>query len=105
MREGKLEEGTGDLKEAIKYDPKEPSLHVELAHLYVFTGSLNEAVEECKAALAHDPRSLSAYLLLGGIYTSLKKTTLAIESYKKAIEIDPDLPRKLPLSQFPLFRH
>ena len=89
LREGKLEEGTSSLKEAIKYDPKEPSLHVQLARLYVFTGSLNEAVEECKLALAHDPHSLSAYLLLGGIYTSLKKTKLAIESYQKAIEMDP----------------
>jgi tetratricopeptide (TPR) repeat protein len=77
LEEGKIDEAMEDLKRAIAYDEKEPSLHVELATLYIHKGLLNEAIEECKVALTHDPNDLSAQLLLGGIYSSLKKNPLA----------------------------
>ena len=89
LKEGKLDEAIEDLKLAITYDEKEPSLHVELATLYIHKGLLSEAIEECNNALSHDPDHLLAHLLLGGIYSTLKKNHLAIESYKKVLEIDP----------------
>ncbi len=88
LKDGKIDEAIEDLKTAISYEDKDPSLHVELATLYIHKGFLNDAIEECKTALINDPDLLSAHLLLGGIYTSLKKNRLAIESYNRAIEID-----------------
>jgi tetratricopeptide (TPR) repeat protein len=89
LRDGKVDEAIEDLKEAIVRDAKEPSLHVELATLYIHKGLLNEAIEECKTALLYDPDHLPAHSLLGGLYSILKKYPLAIASYKKVLEIDP----------------
>ena len=89
LKEGKIDEAIEDLKTAIRYEDKDPSLHVELATLYVHKRQLNEAVEECQAALARDPNFLPAHMLLGGIYSALKKNPEAIASYRKVIEIDP----------------
>ena len=44
LRDGKVDEAIEDLKEAIARDAKEPSLHVELATLYIHKGLLNVAV-------------------------------------------------------------
>jgi tetratricopeptide (TPR) repeat protein len=38
LKEGKLNEAIEELKEAIRYDEKEPSLHIELAILYIYKG-------------------------------------------------------------------
>ena len=73
LGEGKVDEAIKDLKEAIARNIKEPSLHVELATLYIHKGLLNEAIEECKTALLDDPDYLPAHLLLGGLYSILKK--------------------------------
>ena len=89
LKDGKVDEAIEDLKDAIARDIKEPSLHVELATLYIHKGLLNEAIEECKTALLYDPDHLPAHLLLGGLYSILKKYPLAIASYKKVLEIDP----------------
>jgi tetratricopeptide (TPR) repeat protein len=89
LKEGKVDEAMEDLKEAIARDIREPSLHVELATLYIHKGLLNEAIEECKNGLLYDPDHLPAHLLLGGIYSILKKTPLAIAAYEKVLEINP----------------
>ena len=65
LRDGKVDEAIKALKEAIARDAKEPSLHVELATLYIQKGLLNEAIEECNTALLDDPDHLPAHLLLG----------------------------------------
>ncbi|MBM4347659.1 MAG: hypothetical protein FJ107_05945, partial [Deltaproteobacteria bacterium] len=36
LREGKLDEAIGELREAIAHDDKEPSLRVDLASLYIY---------------------------------------------------------------------
>ncbi|HJX60782.1 MAG TPA: tetratricopeptide repeat protein, partial [Thermodesulfobacteriota bacterium] len=66
LKEGKMDEAIKHLKDAISKDKKEPSLHVELATLYVHKGLLDDAVEECKKALLYDPNTLNAHLMLGG---------------------------------------
>src|SRR4030065_2100653 len=73
LKGGKVDGAMEDLKEEISLDTREPSLHVELATLYIHKGLLNEAVEECKTAILHDPDHLPAHLLLGAIYSILKK--------------------------------
>ena len=69
LGEGKVDEAIEDLKSAITRDAKEPSLHVELATLYIQKGLLDEAVDEWISALVDNPDYLPALLLLGGIYS------------------------------------
>ncbi|MGZ3525735.1 MAG: tetratricopeptide repeat protein, partial [Thermodesulfobacteriota bacterium] len=73
LGDGKVDEAIEDLKSAITRDVSEPSLHIELATLYIQKGLLDEAVQECKTALVDDPDDLPAHLLLGGIYSIQKK--------------------------------
>ena len=60
LKEGKLNEATEEIKQAIPYDPKDPLLRVELATLYIHKGLLIDAIEECNTALVHDPDHLAA---------------------------------------------
>jgi len=87
-----MDEAIKHLKDAISKDKKQPSLHVELATLYVHKGLLDDAVEECKKALLYDPNILTAHLMLGGIYSSLKNSDCSRTS------------RELPLPQFSVCR-
>jgi len=55
LREGKVDAAIEDLKEAIAQDAQEPSLHVELATLYIQKGLLNEAIEEFRQSPGQAP--------------------------------------------------
>src|SRR4030042_4061883 len=65
LNEGKIDEAIGELREAIASDGKEPTLHVELASLYIYKGLLNEAIEEGNEALRYAPKHLIAHPRLG----------------------------------------
>src|SRR4030042_2225499 len=48
LQDGKIDEAIEDLKTAISYEDKDPSLHVELVTLYVHKRQMEDAVASCK---------------------------------------------------------
>ena len=66
-----------------------PSLHGQLAELYVRDGKLPEALAEVQQALAADPDNERYLLLAGGIDEGLGRSEDAANAYRAAIEKYP----------------
>ncbi|MBI2597373.1 tetratricopeptide repeat protein [Candidatus Daviesbacteria bacterium] len=78
-------------KNALKYDPKQATIYINLGETYRAKGMLKEAVSQQKAALQLDPQHALAHNNLGYTLALQGNIAEAIVEFKKALEIDPDL--------------
>src|SRR2546423_8702669 len=68
---GKRSEALKNYENAVRYDPDNAALHVQLADLYVGGGHLKDALKEARSAIDLDPNYVHARLLAAGISTAL----------------------------------
>ncbi|MEA2650111.1 MAG: Tetratricopeptide repeat, partial [Candidatus Binataceae bacterium] len=63
---GDRKEALKQYEDAVKFDPHNAALHVQIATLYVRDGRLKEALEQAKEAIALDGSYARARLLAAG---------------------------------------
>lgn len=69
--------------------PKENSLQLEEAQLYLETGTYDKLVASLEEAIAANPTNTTLYFVLGQTFENIDDTESALATYQKAIEIDP----------------
>ena len=90
FKEKRFPEAIKQYEEAIKRDPRDPSLHTNMA---TALGKLMEwpsAVSACDRALALDESFVKAHVKKGHFCFYLKDYKNALDSYRKALELEPD---------------
>lgn len=78
-------------KNALKYDPKQATIYINLGETYRVKGMLKEAVNQQRMALQLDPDNALAHNNLGYYLALQGNISDAIVEFKKALEIDPNL--------------
>lgn len=81
-----------NLEEALKADPNNLGVLVELGNTYYDSGQFAKAVDRYIQALDIDPNNTNVRVDLGTSYLSLGMVSQAIKEYRKALEIDPQKP-------------
>ena len=87
--DGKIEEATNELKQAIAADPDSSYLTTELVSLYTEQGDLNGAISLGEAMLSKNPDNIELHRIMGGLYLNIHENKKAITEHKKVIELDP----------------
>jgi len=87
--DGQRAEALKDYEQAVRYDPHNAALHLELANLYVRGARLTEALAQAEAAVALEPDYINARLLLGGVSCALGDNATAQQQYAKVLEREP----------------
>ncbi len=78
-------------KNALKYDPKQATIYINLGETYRVKGMLKEAASQQRIALQLDPKNALAHNNLGYTLALQGNIAEAILEFKKAVEIDPNL--------------
>lgn len=78
-------------KNALKYDPKQATIYINLGETYRLKGMLKESVIQLEKALQLDLNHALAHNNLGHYLALQGKISEAMEHFKKALEIDPNL--------------
>jgi len=73
---------------ALKINPHEDKIHINLAHAYKSLGMFKEAVKSYKYVVHTKPNSSNAHYYLGLVYGKLGMHKQAINSLQQAITID-----------------
>lgn len=83
-------------EECLKYEPKSPSAHYELARmdLMILNNPAN-ALNHAKISVAGDPKNAWYHTLIADIYMASAKYEPAIKSYREAAKLNPDDPNAL----------
>ena len=87
--DGKIEEATNELKQAVAADPGSSYLATELVSLYAEQGDLNQAISLGEEMLSKNPDNIELHLIMGGLYLNIHENKKAIAEHKKVIELDP----------------
>lgn len=78
-------------KNALRYDPKQATIYINLGETYILKGMLKEAISQQEKALQLDPNHALAHNNLGYTLALQGNISEAMEHFKKALEIDPNL--------------
>jgi tetratricopeptide (TPR) repeat protein len=83
---------------ALKLQPQNPTLWLNLGTLQRTTGAFSSAETSFKKAITIDPINALAHYNLGAVYDAQGEYDDAIEEYRRALVLDPSLsdPRKNP---------
>lgn len=95
FRLGDLEGALGDIREAIKMSPADPSYHAEEASIYVRMEKYDAALDAIQKALELAPDFAACYRLRGVCYVRQGKTAEACEALNKAKELGDPVADKL----------
>ena len=90
--EGRVEESLMGLELAVKYNPHDPNLRLELAGALFAADSQYKAMSELEALLRQDATNVKALLLLGRIYEELERREEAVKTWMRALDIEPENP-------------
>lgn len=88
--EGRRTQAQALLREVLQKKPKESTVLLLSARLYLADGKRREAREAAAAVIANEPNSLSAaqaHLLTGQIETASDRADLAIRSYEQVLKL------------------
>lgn len=88
--QGKTDEAIQAMSEARKSNPKDLSLILHEAELYVSLKKMDKFGELMSEAISLDPKNPVLYYNLGVVNSNQGRDKEAIEYYKKAIELKPD---------------
>lgn len=89
MSTAEVDQIIADAASAVKNNPTDADLQVELGMAYFDAERWNEAMAAFQHALALDPNSASAYNGMGRVYYHTGPPTAAIAAYEKAMSLDP----------------
>jgi Tfp pilus assembly protein PilF len=88
-RQGKIEEATALVEEAVAMDPNSRIAHMVLGSLKARQMLADEAIREFREVLRIDPLNLQAYLRLSRIFLKKKELNRCEECLENAVRIDP----------------
>lgn len=77
------------IKKAMILNPDDPTAHLKIAKLFLFTEEYPKAFTEINAVLRSDVYNAEAYFLKGMCYKQMKDTARAISSFQTAVHTDP----------------
>ena len=83
-----LRENIAFLRKALRHEPTDPWLHLQLAGSYILLGRDEEAIAQCQIALRHHQRP-EIYYRLGDAQIASGKIDEAITSYAHAVAFHP----------------
>jgi tetratricopeptide (TPR) repeat protein len=89
-KEGKMEEATDELQEAVKDNPKSAGAHYNFGFFLSQEGKTDEAIAQYHAALEVQPNYVKVFLNLGAALFSQGRLDEAIIYYQKALANNPD---------------
>lgn len=92
----RLEEAESYLRESLRYDPRFPRAHYQLALLLEKQKKDPEAIEELKLATAHDPSYPEPHFVLGRIYRKKGDTKNAETEWNTFQKLRKEQPRERP---------
>lgn len=78
-------------KNALKYDPKQATIYINLGETYREKGMLKEAATQQRMALQFEPNNALAHNNLGYTLALQGDIAGAVGEFKKALESDPNL--------------
>jgi|GEM_PF-2628346 len=91
--EGEPRKAIEILKEALKREPNNPDLNIELGLSYEKTGEFDLAIKSYEKAISSNPRYYLPYKLLGSIYLGYKNETLKAKNYlAQSLRLNPAQP-------------
>lgn len=81
------------LKDAVKANPKNPGLYLQLAFIYArYLNKTDQAIDYVERAINIDPRNIDAYQRLCEIQLAAGEEKKAIQSLDRALEVQSDDP-------------
>ena len=89
---GKLKEAEDALREALRMEPDNAMLHVNLGNLQDQAGQKDDALKSYLKALELEPKNVNAHYNLGLLYVELGKYQEAKKAFSEALQLAPDDP-------------
>lgn len=77
------------IQKAMILNPDDPTAHLKIAKLFLYTEEYPKAFTEINAVLRSDVYNAEAYFLKGMCYKQMKDTARAISSFQTAVHTDP----------------
>lgn len=77
------------IEKAMVLNPEDPTSHLKIAKLFLYTEEYPKAFTEINAVLRTDVYNAEAYFLKGMCYKQMKDTAKAISSFQTAVHTDP----------------
>jgi len=88
--QGRLEEASQRISQAIALEPRGGEAYLNLGYVYAEQGKLEKAIAICKDGMPLNPKLLSEiHNNLGAIYFKQQKIEVAEKEFRKAIELRP----------------
>ena len=78
------------LQKAIAKNPTEPTAHLKIAKLFLFSQDYGKAFEQVNIVLRKDIYNPEAYFIKGMVYKEMKDTDKAISSFQTAVQVATD---------------
>ena len=88
-QEGKLDDATYELEQAIAADPNSLFLITELVSLYAEKEDFKKAIPLGEETLAKDAKNSELHMIMAGLYLHLREYKKAINEYREVIEQTP----------------
>ncbi|ROQ92275.1 tetratricopeptide repeat protein [Desulfosoma caldarium] len=92
LRVNEPEEAIKAYRQALEFDPDNPTILTDLAVVYVRQGKVQEALKLAEKAAEVDPFYEKAFVLLGRLYAGTGHNLKAINAYRRVIAINPQNP-------------
>ncbi len=77
------------IQKAISLNPDDPTAHLKIAKMFLFTQEYPKAFTEINTVLRTDVYNAEAYFLKGMCYKNMKDTNKAISSFQTSVQSDP----------------
>lgn len=90
LARGDLEHALADERAAVRYQPEQPALLMNLAYLYLRKSEFKNAVDYLDRAKRLAPGDADVYKLEGWAYYGMNRLGPATEEWKKSLAIRPD---------------
>ena len=90
LSSGQYAEAEKALLQSIDRQPLNPTIHENLARLYLLQGKKDQAVSNLEATLAKLPEARSTYLTLAQIHYQDGDYAAAMDVFKRALDRNPD---------------
>ena len=88
-QEGNFEDALDVLNKALKEDPENLDIQINLGYAWEGLGKTDEAIAAYKTVIAADPENLDAHNVLGGAYYNLGQYDKARAEWEFALSLDP----------------
>jgi tetratricopeptide (TPR) repeat protein len=85
-----VERAAPNLVAAVRKNPQNPNLRVDLGRVYMARGNYKEAIHQFKQALKIDSEHQAALVYAGLAYMQLKKDDLALSYFQKELRLTED---------------